>query len=125
MKVHSTPRLSGNGAGMLNKIYWKLRIVVLALRWCRIVNLGDLVWYKGKKYTVCNGARYGSWRLGDLENTHDGWVPRKDCRKVWTLANIRHSFWAGYNFYMTSWYDIWCRDGIKPWMRGCNIWGKR
>ena len=108
----------------IKKLYWKARINWLALQWIPNVNLGDVVRYQGKKYEVCNGVRYGQWRLGDLENERDGWVPRSECKKVWTIANIRHSFFAGRNFYMTSWYDIWCRDGIKDWMRGCNIWPK-
>lgn len=103
-------------------LYWRLRIFFLALRWIPQVNLGDVVRYRGKKYTVCNGVRSGSWRLGNLDNGRDGWVSRKDCKKIWTVANIRHSFFFGWNFYMTSWFDIWCRGGVKGWMRGCNIW---
>lgn len=106
----------------MNKLLWKLRIVWLSLRWIPQINLGDEVYYQGNKYKVCNGVRDGMWRLGDLDNGRDGWVKRADCRKVWTLANIRASYRYGYNFYMTSWYDIWCREGIKEWMRGCNIW---
>ena len=106
----------------MTRLYWKIRIFFLALRWVPQINLGDVVKYRGKKYTVCNGVRSGSWRLGDLDNGCDGWVPRKECKKVWTVANIRHSFFSGWNFYMTSWFDIWCREGIKSWMRGCNIW---
>lgn len=107
---------------MITKIYWKIRIFFLALRWIPQVNLGDKVWYKGKKYTVCNGVRCESWRLGDLDNSDSGWVKRKDCKKVKTFKNIKTSFYSGYRFYMTSWYKIWCRNGIEPWMKGCRIW---
>lgn len=24
-----------------------------------------------------------------------------------------------------DWYSIWMRNGIEPWMRGCNIWARR
>lgn len=106
----------------MNKLYWKIRIFFMSLRWCLQINLGDKVWYKGKKYTVCNGVRCGSWRLGDLDNGDDGWVPREDCRKVISWSNFKHDFNYGWRFYMTSWYDIWYRNGIKDWMRGCNIW---
>lgn len=106
----------------MTKIYWKIRIFFLALRWIPQVNIGDEVRYKGKKYIVCNGVRPKSWRLGDLGNGNDGWVPRNECKKVWTLANIRHSFYSGHRFYMTYWFDIWRRVGIKGWMRECNIW---
>lgn len=104
------------------KAYWKIRIFFLALRWIPQINIGDIVVYKGKEYMVCNGVRYGSWRLGNLDNGDDGWVSRSECKKVWTLENIMQSFKFGWHFYMTSWFDIWCREGIKGWMRGCNIW---
>jgi len=103
-------------------LYWKMRIFLLALCWIPQVNLGDYVWYKGKKYIVLNGVRYGQWRLGGLVNDTDGWVKRSKCKKSWTLKNMRHSFQFGWNFYMTYWFDIWCWEGIKDWMRGCNIW---
>lgn len=106
----------------MTKLYWKVRIFFLALRWIPQVNLGDKVRYQGKIFSVSNGNRAASWRLGGLDNGRDGWVPRNECKKVWTFANVRWSFLAGWRFYMTSWFDIWCREGIKGWMRGCNIW---
>jgi len=107
----------------MKKLYWRLRIIWLSLKWCFRVNLGDWVWYGGKKYIVSNGVMSDSWRLSSLDNGRDGWVPRSDCKKVWTPKNIIGSFRSGYRFYMTSWFDIWVNEGIKPWMRGCNIWG--
>ena len=106
----------------VNRAYWKIRIFFLALRWIPQINLGDVVKYNGRKYIVHNGARYNSWRLAGLRNADDGWVSRSDCTKVFTLKNIRNSFMSGWNFYMRSSFDIWCREGIKDWMRGCNIW---
>ena len=112
----------------MNKLLWKLRIIWLSLRWIPQVNLGDYVHYRGGIYMVYNGVRCGMWRLGNLDDGKDkhntGWVKRSDCRKVWSLTNIRHSFRSGYNFYMTSWYDIWCREGIKGWMKDTarNLW---
>jgi len=119
---------------MLNKLRWKVYIIWLSLKWCFQVNLGDEVWYRGLKYNVLNGVHCGEWRLvgpdtfGHMvtfDNGRDGWVPRKDCKKVKTLSNYIHSFKSGYWFYMTSWYDIWVREGILDWMKGCNIWPKR
>ena len=104
------------------KLYWKIRIFFLALRWIPRINLGDVVVYNGSKYTVCNGNRCGCWRLGDLNNEDDGWVKRTECKKVYSLKNIRRSFRAGRSFYMGYWFDTWCRNGIKDWMRRCNIW---
>ena len=106
---------------MITKLYWKIRILWMALRWIPQTNLGDEIIYQGKKYTIINGVRPESWRI-DLNNDDGGWVKRKDCKKVLSISNIKHSFYSGYNFYMTSWFDIWCREGIKDWMRGCNIW---
>jgi hypothetical protein len=114
--------LIGQKGNKMKKLLWKIKIFFLALCWNPHTNLGDVVKYKGKKYTVFNGVRPYSWQLDKLDNNYDGWVPRKDCIKVMSVSNIRHSFFSGWNFYMTSWYDIWCREGIKNWMRGCNIW---
>jgi len=124
-KFTEKPATSSGSAGMpcyLVRFYWKLRIFWMAMRWIPQINLGNQVYYEGSKYTVCNGNRCNSWRLGDLDNGCDGWVRRSGCRKVWTWKNMKHSFYYGWNFYMTNWYDIWCRSGIKDWMRGCNIW---
>jgi hypothetical protein len=115
-------------------IYWWLRVVWLALRWIPQVNLGDLVYYKGREWSVCNGVYPNSWRLQDgqeipedskQQGDSSGWVPRSECKKVWTVSNVTHSFWSGYSFYMVNWYDIWVRTGIKDWMRDCSIWPKR
>lgn len=97
-------------------MYW------LALKWVFRVNLGDQVRYQGKKYYVHNGVRCGMWRLGELENGDNGWVKREECRKVVSLRNFYGSFKSAVWFYRTNWLDIWKRSGIKPWMKGCNIW---
>lgn len=96
-------------------MYW------LAAKWIFRTNLGDWVWYKGKKYEVCNGVRPYSWRL-ELNDGTEGWVKRDECRKVLSIKNFKHSFYYGLWFYRTNWLDIWKRNGIKNWMCGCNIW---
>jgi len=106
----------------IKKIYWWVYVVFLSFKWCFRVNLGDTVFYKNKKYIVANGVRSNSWRLSGLSNGDSGWVKRSDCRKVLTFSNMKKSFKSGYFFYMTSWYDIWCRNGIEPWMKSCKIW---
>jgi len=97
----------------IKKIYWRIRIFFLALKWIPRINLGDLVWYKGSKYCVYNGNRSGMWRLLDLADNKDtfntGWVLRLECKKVWSIKNINHSFQSGWRFYMTSWFSIWSR----------------
>ena len=116
---------------MMNKLRWWIYVIWLSAKWCFQVNLGDLVWYHGRKYVVLNGVRSNSWKLAEwnifgeplvLENGNDGWVPRAECKKVKTLSNAIGSFRSGYRFYMTSWYDIWVREGILDWMRSCRIW---
>ena len=104
------------------EFYWKVRIFFLAIKWIFRTNLGDVVKYNGKEYEVCNGHRYGQWRLEGVINGNDGWVPRKDCKKVWSYSNFKRSFESGRSFYMQNWFSIWCDYGIKPWMRGCKIW---
>lgn len=101
---------------------YKIFIMWLSFKWVFKVNLGDQVWYKGRKYIVANGVRHGSWRLGGLDNGDDGWIKRDDCKKVLTFSNLKRSYRSGYSFYMTSWYDIWKREGIKDWMKALNIW---
>ena len=106
----------------MKSLKWRIFIIWLSLKWIPRVNLGDYVWYAGKKYMVCNGVRSESWRLGDLDNGDEGCVSRAMVRKVWTLANVWHSFSSGHLFYMANWYAIWKQQGIKDWMKACQIW---
>lgn len=108
----------------MNKLRWNIYIIWLSLKWINKTGLGDMVWYQGKRYRVANGVRCGMWRLHGLENGNDGWVPRQECKKVKSLQNYIGSFKSAYRFYMTSWFDIWVGQGIKDWMRQCNIWPK-
>lgn len=101
---------------------YKLLIVFLSIKWMFRINIGDYVWYQRNKYVVINGASSESWKLAGYENDNESYVPRKDCKKVLTPKNLIHSFNSGYNFYMDYWYDIWKREGIKDWMKKCNIW---
>lgn len=106
--------------GVLKALYWRTRIVLLAIRWILRNNLGDRVAYQGEEWILIQGVRSPVWTL-----TRDGErveVHEKDFRKVRRLSNYLRSFRWGYRFYMTSWYHIWMREGIQPWMRGCNIW---
>lgn len=109
----------------LRSVYWRIYIVRLALQRIKQINLGDLVWYAGRRYRVHNGVRRESWRLAGLENSDNGWVKRSECKKVWTLKNCLGSFRFSQRFYMKSWHSLWVREGILPWMRACNIWPNR
>ena len=101
--------------------YWPY-IVWLACKWMFRVNLGDTVYYEGRRYTVSNGTIPTMWRLVGLDNGNDGWVHRARCRKQKTPNNIIHGFRSGYRFYMRSWFQIWCRNGIEDWVKRCQIW---
>lgn len=105
----------------MRKIYWRIRIILLALKWIPSLNLGDEVIYQGRRYTLIQGVYNPYWDLSRqeecLENIH-----RNNFKKVQSLPNYWHSFTSGYRFYMNAWYKIWLREGIKPWMRACNIW---
>lgn len=114
-KWHPKVRFTPNG------IKYYLLVIWLSLKWVFRVNLGDVVLYRGNKYVVFNGVMSKSWRI-DIDNGRDGWVPRSECRKHITFANLHNSFKSGYHFYMTNWYVIWANDGVKPWMLGCKIW---
>lgn len=108
---------------MIKKLYWRIRIFWLALKWVPNVNLGDLVIYRGKKHTVINGTRPLSWEL--IDNTTVINAPRTECKKVYTFTGMLQSFKSGWHFYMSNWFDIWCRGGIRPWMKECNIWQEK
>lgn len=113
----------------LKAIYWRAYIVWLALWWVPRFNLGDIVLHKGKEWSLIQGVCAPTWSLirGDFErgtgervDAHEG-----DFRKVRSLSNYWQSFRSGYRFYMQSWYGIWMRNGMEPWMLGCNIWPRR
>jgi len=101
-------------------LYWRLYIAWLSLRWIPSLNLGDLVIFGGREWVLVQGVRRPYWDLanGDEKRTvHEG-----NIRKVRRISNYWRSFRSGYRFYMVNWYGIWIMEGIKPWMRGCNIW---
>ena len=107
----------------LKAIYWRLFIIRLSLRWLWRPNLMDEVVYKGEVWRLSQGVKSPVWTLrqGPGEGVE---VHERDFRKVRTIANYWGSFRNGYQFYMRSWYDIWMREGIQPWMLGCRIWGR-
>ncbi len=106
----------------IRKIKYRIFILWLSIKWMFRVNLGDAVWYEGKKYIVSNGVRCDSWRLGYLVNDDVGWVKRSECKKVISWFNFMNSFKSGKSFYMSNWYSIWVDGGVKNWMKHCHIW---
>lgn len=106
----------------IKQLYYWLFIVWWSAKKMFRVNLSSNVVYRGKEYIVVNGVPHDSWRLVGLENDENGYVRRVECKKVNTISNHIKSFKFNYNFYMLAWYDIWVHNGIRLWMRTCNIW---
>jgi hypothetical protein len=102
------------------RIYYWLKIVWLSLKWIPRINLGDKVWYAGDQWTLTQGVCAPTWTLRAYGQKRE--VKERYFRKVRSLRNYVKSFQSGYRFYMGYWYDIWCWEGIKPWMRKCKIW---
>jgi len=108
----------------MKKFYWKIRIILLAFRWMPRFNLGALVWYQGKQWMLIQGVCAPIWELADLKTGERISVAETKMEKVRSLRNWLGSFKRGYDFYMSSWFDIWVHKGIQPWMRGCRIWAR-
>ena len=107
------------------KLYWRLRIVQLALRWVFKINLGDHVIYKDRRCIIVNGVQKPLWHLLELGTRNRIKADECDFKKVVSVANYWHSFGSGYRFYMANWYPTWQREGVQDWMRKCNIWAGR
>ena len=110
--------------GILHLYYW-LKIVWLSAKCMFRINLGDKVTLLSdnwpQTYTVINGVCSGTWKVTDgIEDAFE--VKREQCRKIITIQNYIGSFRFRYSFYMSCWFDIWCRNGIEPWVKKCNIW---
>ena len=103
-------------------IYWRLYIVRLSLRWILKLNLGDRVRYMGREWSLIQGVNAPYWTLFDNNAKRSHEVHEDKFRKVRSLTHAWFGFLSGYRFYMTSWYGIWMREGIKPWMIECKIW---
>ena len=96
------------------KIYYRIFIFFLALKWNLFsVNPMDKVMYEGEEYYVNTAYSCDEWVLSKGEIV-DVIAPKKKCKKVKSFDNYVQSFETGMNFYMVSWYDIWCRNGINP-----------
>lgn len=88
-------------------IYWWAKIVLCSFKGVTKLNLGDLVYYKGNKYTILNGDMYNHWKLADLKNTNGGYVLSSSCKKVKSFKNYIGSFTFRYRFYMKCWFNIY------------------
>ena len=108
----------------MRKVYFWLYIVYLSIKWVFKFNLGDSIKYKGDIYILNQGVCCPCWDIKKLndDNIYIKNVHQDNFRKVLTLKNLYGSFNSGYSFYMVNWYDIWVRNGIKPWMKNCRIW---
>lgn len=95
---------------ILKGLVIRARFAFLALKASTRICLGDLVWYKGKRWVVGNGVTCPTWTLylynymGTAQDRRD--VHESEFRKVRTPWNYWCSFRSQYSFYMTSWYSI-------------------
>lgn len=119
--------MKDRGMKFFTKIYYRTYIAYLAIRWIFQINLGNKVTYKGKIYWVDNGVISGCWTLSpeDRKGARLEYIPREECKLVLTPLNLHRSFRYGYWFYMTSWYQIWCNQGIEPWVKALPIWPRK
>ena len=106
---------------MIRLYYW-LKILCLSAKWVFALNLGDEVEYRGETWVLIQGVRSPYWTLSWCGGTETCEVNASRFRKLRTWRNYIHSFQSGYRFYMGYWFELWCRKGIRPWMRRCNIW---
>lgn len=104
----------------LKRLYWRLFIIRLSLRWITQLNLGDRVRYMGRDWTLSQGVKAPIWRLFDGKLSKE--VHESKFQKVWSVKGCWQSFRFGYRFYRWNWFEIWVREGIKPWMLSSNIW---
>lgn len=104
----------------IKSLYWRIRIVIFALRWIPALNLGDLVNYRGEEWILTQGVSAPVWTLQNGDTRIE--AREEDFKKVKTIKNYVHSFQSGYRFYMQSWFGIWMSKGIEPWVKNLRIW---
>ena len=112
---------------LITSLYYRLYIIYLATKWIFQTNLGNEVIYKNKRYIVTNGVVSNCWTITSDDDEHSRleYIPHSECKLVLSPSNLLSSFRFGYNFYMRSWFSIWCNGGIKPWMKALPIWGTK
>jgi len=98
------------------KKYYFLLIVYLSCKSIKRLNIGDKVLYKGKHYVLTQGVSNPKWNMSGHGEYHEN-VHLQNFTKVHTPATWTKSFKRTYNFYMSYWYGIWCRNGIEDWMK--------
>jgi len=104
----------------MKKLFWWFFVVYLSFKKVFKLNLGDVVWFNGKRWTLVQGASDPYW---DLQRGNSRVrVHRRELKKVKSVKNYLRSFRFNYRFYMTSWFELWVRNGIEPWMKQCRIW---
>lgn len=111
-------------------IYWRARIFLLALRWPMRFTIGDEAYDRqGVRWRIVNGVTAPRWdvsRGSHEQGTYERSTREEsELRRVKTPAALLASFRRGWWFYRTSWYMIWMRGGVQPWMRALPIWGRK
>lgn len=95
-------------------LYWRIRIMWMALKWVTTLNLGDVVIYKGKRYVLNQGVCSPYWDMGAADGgEYLKRIHENDFTKERTLKNYLGSFRSGYRFFMGYWFDIWARNWTR------------
>lgn len=93
---------------MFKKLYWWIRIVLMALINVPNYHLGDIVIYKDYEWTLIQGVCKPYWNLysaqvdDTIKDIHESEFRKKRC-----LTNLWWGFKFHYNWLMTSWFKIW------------------
>lgn len=112
----------------LRRLYFRVWLRIKALRWIGKPHLGSRVRYAGHVWSLNQGVKRPVWSLIRFEETAGGGVEciSEEVREedFELIPNWLFDYRRGVAFYESSWLDIWSQQGVKPWMRGLNIWSK-
>jgi len=108
---------------LVRRLYFRVFVINLSLKWIRSNNIGDRVRHKSKVWILNQGVRSPIWKM--YRYSSQGYLEcealEQDFKKLMSFNDMLQSFKSGYRFYMGYWFEIWVQKGIEPWMRNCNI----
>lgn len=93
----------------LKALFVELRIIVLAFKSTRSLNLGDIVVYCGSRYILTQGVASPSWdmrAMGSVSTTLRQ-VHQDNFKKERSWRNFKHDLSFTHHFYASAWRGIW------------------